>query len=70
MFLHTVLSKGEQLPLPWNMFGWSYLIDMYSNADSLFDNIKSMLPVLLPIAVGFIGIRKALSFLFRTLHKA
>lgn len=63
-----LLAADGQLPLPWDLFGWGYLIDMYSNIDSLFDGIKDILPILLPILVGFIAIRKAISFLLGTLR--
>ncbi len=36
----------------------------------VFNDILSMLPVIVPAAVGFIGIRKGLSFLFGTLRSA
>lgn len=36
----------------------------------VFDEIVSLLPVIVPAAVGFIGIRKGLSFLFGILRSA
>ncbi len=36
----------------------------------VFDEIVSLLPVVVPASVGFIAIRKGLSFLFGSLRKA
>lgn len=36
----------------------------------VLDEIKGLLPVILPVMVGFIGLRKGISFLQGTLHSA
>lgn len=36
----------------------------------VFNEIISLLPVIIPAAVGFIGVRKGISFLFGTLRSA
>lgn len=41
-----------------------------SMVSGIFDEIVGLLPVLLPVTVGFIGIRKALAFLKSTLKSA
>lgn len=41
-----------------------------ANVGGVLDGIEDMLPVLLPIMVGFIGVRKAISFLLGSLRRA
>lgn len=36
----------------------------------VFDEIVSLLPVIIPVSVGFIAIRKGLGFLFGSLRQA
>lgn len=36
----------------------------------VFNEIVSLLPVLIPVSVGFIAVRKGLGFLFGTLRQA
>lgn len=36
----------------------------------VFDEIVSLLPVVIPVSIGYIGLRKGLSFLFGSLRKA
>lgn len=36
----------------------------------VLDEIISLLPVILPVSIGFIGLRKAISFLIGMLHSA
>ena len=36
----------------------------------VLDEIIGLLPVVVPVSVGFIGLRKGLGFLFGTLRKA
>lgn len=36
----------------------------------VFDEILSLLPVIIPVSVSFIGIRKGLGFLFGSLRQA
>lgn len=74
-------EEGEQLPLPGlgeigdggvqydGFVSWPHLIK-YADVDAVLSGIEDMLPVLLPICVGFLGIRKAVGFLFGTLRRA
>lgn len=48
---------------------WSELVTQ-ANVGGVLDGVKDMLPSLLPISVGFIGIRKAISFLLGSLRRA
>ena len=36
----------------------------------VLDEVKGLLPVVLPVAIGYIAFRKGLGFLFGTLRKA
>ena len=36
----------------------------------VFNEILSLLPVIIPVSVGFIGVRKGISFLFGSLRQA
>lgn len=36
----------------------------------VFNEILSLLPVIVPVSVGFIGVRKGLGFLFGSLRQA
>lgn len=36
----------------------------------VLDEIISLLPVILPVSIGFIGLRKGISFLIGMLHSA
>lgn len=36
----------------------------------VFDEILGMLPVIIPVSVAFIGVRKGLGFLFSSLRQA
>lgn len=36
----------------------------------VLDEVKELLPVVLPVAIGYIAFRKGLSFLFGTLRRA
>lgn len=38
--------------------------------NGVLDEIVSMLPVIIPVMVGFIGLRKGISFLQGALHSA
>ena len=38
--------------------------------NGVFDEILSLLPVIIPVSVGFIGVRKGLGFLFSSIRKA
>lgn len=38
--------------------------------NGVFEEIVAMLPVIVPVTVGFIAVRKGLSFLFGSLRKA
>lgn len=80
-FVVASAEEGDQLPLPGlgeigeggvqyeGFVSWAHLIK-YSDVDTVFQGIEDMLPVLLPIIVGFLGIRKALSFLRGSLLRA
>lgn len=36
----------------------------------VLDEVVGLLPIIVPVSVGFIGLRKGLSFLFGSLRKA
>ena len=38
--------------------------------NGVFDELTALLPVLLPVMVGFIGLRKGLGFITSVLHSA
>ena len=38
--------------------------------NGVFEELLAVLPVILPVTVGFIGIRKAISFVLGMLHSA
>lgn len=48
---------------------WSTIVSA-ETIGGVLDGVKSLLPTLLPISVGFIGIRKGISFLLGTLRRA
>lgn len=48
---------------------WSTIVTA-DTIGGVLDGVKSLLPTLLPIMVGFIGIRKGISFLLGSLKKA
>lgn len=38
--------------------------------DQVFSEVLGLLPVIIPVTIGFIAIRKGLTFLFQSLRKA
>lgn len=38
--------------------------------DQVFSEVLGLLPVIIPVTIGFIAIRKGLAFLFQSLRKA
>lgn len=48
---------------------WSTLVTA-DTIGGVFEGIEQMLPTLLPVLVGFIAVRKGLSFLLGTLRRA
>ena len=39
-------------------------------ASGVLDEVLALLPILIPVMIGFIGIRKGISFLQGVLHRA